>query len=231
MQEKNKIQLSTQNSTCIVISGTEGSGVTHTIKSICQNQQREKGKTLYLSTTYFSNEQLLPINRKKILHELSQCTLLAIDNLQNWYKIKKRAVDFLITLSYLCLQRKTTLLLGCSDEKKDITRSTEFGAATQHSRIRLKNPSYGEAVSLLKFLCEYENNIPKNIPEEIASFNGTYQQYINCLIHIRFQSKIKGVNLFALSKKERSEIFGLKYFFTQSQLRKAFIREWCEFNR
>ncbi len=58
----------------------------------------------------------------------------------------------------------------------------------------------------------------------ISNYNGTIQQYIHCLISIRFKSKVQNIKLNALSLGEIDALFEISKYFPKQQFRRCFIQ-------
>ena len=69
-------------------------------------------------------------------------------------------------------------------------------------RIEIKQLSGNNVFKVLKNLCEFENLITDNLMYVLSGYNGSIQQHINCLISIRFKSKVDNINIKLLSTDE-----------------------------
>jgi chromosomal replication initiation ATPase DnaA len=215
----------------IVISGKSGNGVTHLLNAIC-NEFKDK------KTAYITAEWLLQLNKinkhpqqlKALLNQFIKQDVIAIDNIQLLNK-KSKTSSLLFTeiLKAANLEGKL-LILGCSDNTKDLSKSKTYLSEFQFNRIDLKELSSMDMFTILKGLCTKEDEIPDNLIYLITNFNGTIQEHINCLISVRFKSKSLGIDLHKLKELEYETYFNLSSFFPKQQFRKHFIQCQLEFN-
>ncbi len=210
---------------CMVFHSQPGNGISTRLREINKNMTG-KLPCLYYSARHISGSLLKPSERKIWADNLFSYNLIILDDIDYWYNKKKAATDFIHWLTVKIRHSEGKVILGCSNPKKDWTRSVNFSAGFNHFRIEISNPSYIDILTLLQNLCQYEYCIPEKLLHHIALYNGTFSQYINCLISVRFQSKLNGLNLFKMSENEWNEKFKIKSFFPQYQLRKAFLSEW-----
>jgi chromosomal replication initiation ATPase DnaA len=224
-------QLITQQQNTIVISGKSGSGVTHLLNAIC-NEFKDK-KTAYITSEWLV--QLNKINKhpqqlKALINQFLKQDVIAIDNIQLLYK-KGKTTGLLFTeiLKATNLEKKL-LILGCSDNTKDLSKSKAYLSEFKFSRIDLKELSSKDMFSILKGLCTLEDDIPDSLLYLITSYNGTVQEHINCLISVRFKSKNLGINLITLKDEDFESHFSLSSYFPKQQFRKHFIQSKIDFN-
>ena len=93
------------------------------------------------------------------------------------------------------------------------------------NRIELKPLNSINVFKVLKNLCEYEKMIPENLIYAISGYNGSIQEHINCLISIRFKSKVEGIIIKSLSPEEIEGRFNIKNYFRKQQFRKCFKKD------
>ena len=225
-----------QNGKCqAIISGSPGSGVTHLLHAI-SNKWIEAGKMVLFTTgqsiIYILKKIESEEGRGRFKKYLLAYDMLAIDNFQFFYKKSFPLSNFISALVDECQKARKPFFIGCSNPSKDITRSKKYSKLFPLTRINLRNSSSQNVFRILKNLCEHEENIPEQLLYLISGYNGSMQEYINCLVSIRFKSKAEGIDLRSLSVEELEQIFTIKNYFPRQQLRKGFISElpllWME---
>lgn len=208
-----------------VVSGKQGSGVTHLLHALC-NKLISKGKNVLYTTGQSIIHILKRIGSegelKKFQNYLLSFELVAIDNIQFFYKKAVRFTHFISDLIQKFKPLQKSLFLGCSNPAKDFTKSKKYLNVLSLQRIELKTLGSSTIFRILKNLCEYEELIPERLLYVISGFNGSIQQYINCLVSIRFKSKIEGIDLTALSPGEIEKKFRIENYFPKQQFRKCF---------
>lgn len=216
---------------CIVISGKKGSGVTHLLNAVCNDCKKQK--TIYITAQWLL--QLTKINKhplqlKALLNQFLQQDVVAIDNIQLFYQKSKSSNQFFFDLMSAAISQQKLLVLGCSDDTKDITKSKALYSKYQFNRIDLKELGAVDVFKLLKKLCSPEDAIPDNLLQVISKFNGTVEEHINCLIAVRFKSKIIGISIDDLSEDELELKFNLAQYFPKQQFRKHLVQYKLDFN-
>jgi chromosomal replication initiation ATPase DnaA len=208
-----------------IISGKSGDGVSHLLHAIC-NKWIENGRNiLYISgqsLIYVLKKLKSQIDIKNFQSHLLSFEMLAIDNLQHFYKKSVRYSQFVLELIIKCKNTNKPLFLGCSNTKKDFTLSKKYSKLLSLQRIDLKPLSSRNVFRVLKNLCKHEPLISDELLYVISGYNGSVQQYINCLVSIRFKSKCDGINIKLLSPEKTEKTFNIKSFFPKQQLRKCF---------
>ena len=206
----------------IIVSGKSGSGITHLLHAITNNHSKKN--------VLFTNAQWIihlikkagPNNRLTDFQDyILSFDIIVIDNLQFFYKRSTQYSLFIINILKECERIKKPVVLGCSKPDCDLTRSRKNTKTLVFKRIELK-PLSGDCVfKVLKEMCIYEVSIPDKLLFVISDYNGTVQDYINCLISIRFRSKIENINLFSLSIEDLDQKFKIKDYFPKQQFRKC----------
>ena len=98
------------------------------------------------------------------------------------------------------------------------------------NRIELNQLSGYDVFKALKELCSTEDQLPEMLLYAISGYNGSIQQHINCLISIRFNTKLKEIKKANLSVEDFDKEFELKKYFPKQQFRKSFIQTQLMFN-
>lgn len=211
----------------IVISGSGGCGVTHLLNS-AGNFFEERNKVAKYITSEWLCEILrkmeIKSNRKEFLSELIDCDLLCIDNIQYFHRRKKEYQNFLMEIVQRMHSMGKKIILGCSKNRKDITRSKKIKWPENFVRIELQLLAGFTVFRLLKRLCTPEDRIPDSLLFLISGYNGSIEQYINCLISVRFRSRLIDFDMENADPKELEKEFNLKSYFPEQQLRRSFIQ-------
>jgi chromosomal replication initiation ATPase DnaA len=216
----------------LIISSNSGNGVTHLMHAICNKWAKENKNIYYIKSQtlcYFIKKIKTKLELINFQTQLLKYDLIAIDNIEYFYKKTKNLSSFIFELYIKCNERNIPLIFGCSNPKKDFTKIKSNSKLFNLKRIDLKQLNGIDVFKILKSLCEYETHIPDNLIYAISNYNGTVQQYINCLISIRFKSKIDGINLKDFSSDEIERYFNIKIYFNKQQFRKCFYNMQFEF--
>ena len=216
----------------LVVSGKKGSGVTHIICGLCNTYVYSKRNSIYItaqSLLYISSLLKTDNDYNLFFYHLSQQELIVIDNLQYFYKKSSKHTIFLLQIIHYTKLNKVPLVLGCSDDKKDITKSKTFIKGLKIKRIDLKEKSSYDIYVILNNLCSLEDQIPKALLYAISAYNGMVQEHINCLISIRFNPLLKIVSAKDLTAEDFDELFNLKSYFPTQQFRKCFPQMTFDF--
>ena len=210
-----------------ILSGNSGSGVTHLLNACC-NEYIRQGKNcifisiqsiLYIASLFKTDE-----DRSVFFNHVSKQDIIAIDNLQVLFNKSPKYVNFLLEIIQIAHANKVQVILGCSDLKKDITKSKKIMKDNRFLRIELKDLSSYDVLKTLKNLCSTEDQISDGLLYAISGYNGTIQQHIHCLISIRFNPLFKTVASKNLSISEFDELFQIKLYFPTQQFRKCFYQ-------
>ncbi|HRH10636.1 MAG TPA: DnaA/Hda family protein [Bacteroidia bacterium] len=216
----------------IVISGPGGCGVTHLLNS-AGNFFEERNKIAKYITAEWFCEIIRKMDSKSIqnefLNSLIDCDLLCIDNIQYFYRRKKEYQNFLLDIVVRMNSQGKKIILGCSKEQKDITRSKKIKWPDNFVRIELQTLAGFTVFRLLKRLCTPEDGIPDSLLFLISGFNGSIEQYINCLISIRFRTRLQNLAIDKADPKQLEELLNLKSYFPEQQLRRSFIQNSLPF--
>lgn len=220
--------------TSLIISGKSGSGVTHVLNALCNKYSNQNRKVLYITSQWLMQINKLlktETNREQFLIELSSYDVVAIDNIQFLYRKSQTNLNFVVQLIIHCKTIGKTVLIGCSDPKKDITKSKAFIKSYSLKRIELRELSSYDVFTALKHLCFPEDQLPDSLLYAISGYNGMIQQHINCLISVRFNPLLKTLNIEAMSVEELDKLFNLKTYFPKQQFRKCFIQYTLDFEK
>ncbi len=209
---------------CYIISGDTGFGVTHLINAAC-NYLNNKGKVIYVTSQWLiqilktckSDKALYLLREEFIAYDL-----IAIDNTQVLYRKALMYQQFIIDLIERCKTEHKWLILGNSDQKKDFTRSKKNIGLIKLKRIELKELSSLDVFTGLRSLCSLEDRIPDNLLYAISGYNGSFSQHVNCLIAIRFKSRIQGLDIIKMTHEELIQAFDIGSYFQRQQFRKCF---------
>lgn len=149
-----------------IISASPGNGVTHLIHAIC-NEWVDKGKNiLYItgqSIVYILKKIKSQIDLNKFQSHLLSFEMLAIDNIQFFYKKSVHFSQFALSLINKCKGMNKPLFLGCSQPDRDFTKSKKHSKIISLQRIELKPLSSINVFEAFKNLCEHERLISENL--------------------------------------------------------------------
>ena len=224
--EKNEIS-------SIIISGESGSGITHIINAICNTHLHQNKKVIYITTQWllYINKLLITESEKEQFNSfILAYDSIAIDNIQFLHRKTKQQSNFILSLIKLIQEHEKIILLGCSNSNKDITKSKKIMQGIILNRIDLNQLSGYDVFKALKELCSTEDQLPEMLLYAISGYNGSIQQHINCLISIRFNTKLKEIKKANLSVEDFDKEFELKKYFPKQQFRKSFIQTQLMFN-
>lgn len=227
----NNIQ--TDNSS-LIISGKSGSGVTHVLNALCNNYSNQNKKVFYITSQWLVHINKLfktETNSALFLCELNFYDVIAIDNIQFLYRKSQTNLNFIIHLIKHFKTIGKTMLIGCSEPKKDITKSKAFIKIVSLKRIELNELCSYDVFNALKHLCFPEDQLPDSLLYAISGYNGMMQQHINCLISVRFNPLLKTLNIATMSVEELDKLFNLKSYFPKQQFRKCFIQYKLDFEK
>ncbi len=225
--EKNEIS-------SIIISGESGSGITHIINAICNTHLHQNKRVIYITTQWllYINKLLITESEKEQFNSfILAYDSIAIDNIQFLHRKTKQQSNFILSLIKLIQEHEKIILLGCSNSNKDITKSKKIMQGIILNRIDLNQLSGYDVFKALKELCSTEDQLPEMLLYAISGYNGSIQQHINCLISIRFNTKLKEIKKANLSVEDFDKEFELKKYFPKQQFRKSFIQTQLMFNQ
>ena len=208
-----------------ILSGKSGSGVTHYLSGICNQYIFEGEKVIYITAqSIVFVKALLKTDEDYNLffQELSRQKLIAIDNVQFFYKKSSKQIQFLFQIIQYARLAKVQLILGCSNLHKDISKSKKLMQGLKFKRVELKELSSYDVFRVLKNLCTPEDQIPTALLYAISAYNGMVQQHVHCLIAIRFHPLLKVITPKDLSIEDFDELFNIKSYFPTQQFRKCF---------
>ncbi len=212
----------------VLLKGEKGSGVTHLLHAGANKVKLSKQKVCVITSEWIVQMCKLSTSAKKkkeIQRYFLKHDIVFIDNLQFFYRKSAAYLNFLKQIVDELLIKNKKVILGCSDKAKDVTKSKNFKFTTQFKRLRLKSSSSLSVFKILKNLCSPEDNIPDHLIYLISGYNGTAQQYINCLVSIRFKSKMDEVDLTHMSSEELESRFNIRSYFPQQQLRRHLLQK------
>lgn len=218
----------------IILTGSNGSGVTHLLNAICNSFIKKNKNLLFITAQWliYINKNLKnKEDKEKFFDSLKKYDVIAIDNLQFIYRKTKQQSNFILEIIHQTINENASILLGCSDFKKDFTKKKQIRNDLKLKRIELKQLSSLAIFRLLKHLCSAEDNIPDNLIYAISGYNGSIQQHINCLISLRFNMKSQKLNAKEISIEEFDKQFDLKKYFQKQQLRKCFSQTQLKFTK
>jgi hypothetical protein len=212
----------------MVLKGEKGSGVTHLLHAGANKIKLSKHKVCVITAEWIV--QMCKVStsvqkKKEIQRFFLKHDAVFIDNLQFFYRKSSAYLDFLKEIVDELLAKNKKVILGCSDKTKDVTKSKKFKFSIPFKRLRLKSSSSLSVFKILKNLCSAEDNIPDHLIYLISGYNGTAQQYINCLVSIRFKSKLDEIDLTHLSAEDLESRFNIRSYFPQQQLRKHLLQK------
>jgi Bacterial dnaA protein len=215
-----------------IISGKQGSGVTHILNAICNKGLSKNRKVIYITgqwLIHFLKSAKSKSELKKITDYLLLFDLIAIDNIQFLHRKSQvnsqKIMDLLIQMRY----SGKTIILGCSEQGKDFSRTKKFEKVFSWRRYELKELSGYDIFCGLKSLCAPEDNIPDKLLYAISAYNGTMQEHINCLISLRFNLKLRKFKDERFTFEQFNEEFELKKYFPQQQFRRTYIQSQMMF--
>lgn len=222
-----KSELKSSTISSLIISGESGSGVTHILNAICNTQLQQNKKVMFITAQWLlyinkllkTDSEKYQFNSFIITHDV-----VAIDNIQFLHRKTKQQSNFILSLIQLIQDNQKTIILGCSNLSKDITKSKKIMQGIRLKRIELNQLSGYDVFKALKQLCSPEDQLPEMLLYAISGYNGMIQQHINCLISVRFNPKLKEIKTNNLSIEEFDKVFELKKYFPKQQLRKSFIQ-------
>ena len=222
-----KSQIANGQISSLVISGNSGSGVTHLLNAICNELVNQNKKVMYITSQwmmYLTKKLKTESDKEKIINHFKSFDAIAIDNIQFLYRKTKRHTKFIFDAIRHFVSSSKLVLLGCSDPNKDVSKSNKMMDDILLKRIDLCELSSHDVFQVMKSLCVREDNIPDQLIYDISGYNGTIQQQINCLISIRFKSKVQNIKLNALSLGEIDVLFEISKYFPKQQFRRCFIQ-------
>ena len=222
-----KSQIANGQISSLVISGNSGSGVTHLLNAICNELVNQNKKVMYITSQwmmYLTKKLKTESDKEKIINHFKSFDAIAIDNIQFLYRKTKRHTKFIFDAIRHFVSSSKLVLLGCSDPNKDVSKSNKMMDDILLKRIDLCELSSHDVFQVMKSLCVREDNIPDQLIYDISGYNGTIQQQINCLISIRFKSKVQNIKLNALSLGEIDALFEISKYFPKQQFRRCFIQ-------
>lgn len=213
--------------TISLLYGNKGSGVTHLLNAYANYLLHKNTKVFYITSQW-----LIHINKElktdeelnEFLNFILSNDLIVIDNTQCFYKRSVKHKHFIYELLKQSKQRGKIVLLGCSLPEKDFTKTKEFRSLFNIRRVQIRSSASEMVFKMLKGLCTVEDRVPDKLLYLISGYNGTPQQYINCLISIRFKSRIDNQDLYALSLEELESRFKIRNYFPKQQFRKTFLQ-------
>ncbi len=211
----------------LIISGDSGSGITHIINAICNTQLQQNKRVMYITTQwllYIYKLLITESEKEQFYNFILAHDSVAIDNIQFLHRKTKNQSNFILSLIKLIQNNQKTIILGCSNTSKDITKSKKIMQGIRLNRIELNQLSGYDVFKALKQLCSLEDQIPELLLYAISGYNGMIQQHINCLISVRFNPKLKELKTSNWSVEEFEKEFELKNYFPKQQLRKSFIQ-------
>ncbi|MFN8231053.1 MAG: DnaA/Hda family protein [Bacteroidia bacterium] len=231
-QEIECLKNETVNLSPFIISANSGNGVTHLLHAICNKWINENKNIYYIKSQtlcYFIKKIKSQTELSNFQTQLLNYDLIAIDNIEYFYKKTKTLKNFIFELYNKCNERRIPIIFGCSNPNKDFTKTKSNLKSFNLKQIELKPLNGFDVFNLLKNLCEHETLIPDNLIYVISNYNGTAQEYINCLISIRFKSKLDGIDLKDLSSDDIENQFNIKKYFKKQQFRKCLHKMQFEF--
>jgi chromosomal replication initiation ATPase DnaA len=210
-----------------ILSGKSGSGVTHLLNALCHDYIRQ-GKNgivismqsiLYIASLLKTEEDVFIF-----FNHISKQNVIAIDNLQYIFNKSKKQLSFFLQIIQFAHSSHVKIILGCSDLKKDITKSKKIMKDIQFQRIELKDLSSYDVFKALKNLCSMEDEISDGLLYAISGYNGSIKQHVHCLIAIRFNPLFKTMASKNLSISDFDDLFQIKSYFPTQQFRKCFYQ-------
>lgn len=216
----------------IVLSGPKGSGITHLLNACGNLAEGEGNAVAYLTAEWMFElkKQIRTVEDKvEFIKWWKGHDLVCIDNLQCYYRKSKEHSAFLFEMIDILIRNKKKVVLGNSDPLKDISRSGSYPWPKDLKRLELQ-PAPGFAVfKMLKRLVTPEDMIPEKLLFVISGYNGNAQQYINCLVSVRFKSRMLKLDLFKMSEEEMEQTFAIRSYFPEQQFRRGFVQQSMHF--
>lgn len=222
----------TNEAESLIFSGSNGSGVTHLLNAICNSQIKQNKKVFFITAQwliYVKKNLKTQADKEAFINSILKHDVIAIDNIQFFYRKTKHQNQFIHNIISKTANSNKLVFLGCSEPQKDFSKSKKIKKTLALKRVELLQLSSFDVYSILKNLCSLEDNIPDNLLYAISGYNGSIQQYINCLISIRFNISSQNIPSQELSIEEFDDIFNLKKYFHKQQLRKCFIQTQLKF--
>jgi len=210
-----------------IFSGKSGSGVTHLLHALCNDFLSQEKKSIYISSqSLLYIVYLLKTDEDKsvFFNHLAKQDVIAIDNLQFIFNKSSKQLTFFLQIIQFAHSHHVKIILGCSDLKKDITKSKKTMKGLPFNRLVLKDLSSYDVFKTLKNLCSIEDQISDGLLYAISGYNGTIQQHVHCLISIRFNPLFKTLASKNLSIADFDELFKIKSYFPTQQFRKCFYQ-------
>ena len=208
----------------VYVYGESGNGISHLLNAVCNEFIRNGKRVALISTRWLriflkenkSLYQITDFQKSLLIYDL-----IAIDNLEELRISSVRLNRFISDLVNNACECKKRVILGCSNGNKislkHISTDKEF------FRIKLKKINAEATLNLLNYLSEYDLKISKEIVRNIARYNGTIQEYINCLISIRYNDNLsEGRDDLRLNNLDYAV---LRKYFNGPQLRKCFLKD------
>lgn len=211
----------------LIISGESGSGITHILNALCNTQLQQNKRVMYITAQwllYIYKLLITESEKEQFYNFILTHDSVAIDNIQFLHRKTKNQSNFILNIIKLIQNQNKTIVLGCSNSNKDITKSKKIMQGILLKRIELNQLSSYDVFKALKQLCSPEDQLPELLLYAISGYNGVIQQHINCLISVRFNPKLKEIKTHNLSVEEFDKTFELKKYFPKQQLRKSFIQ-------
>ena len=210
-----------------LLHGNKGSGVTHLLNSYANYLLYENRKVFYITAQW-----LIHINKElrtdkevnDFLNFILSNDFIVIDNTQCFYKRSVKHKHFIYELLKQSTHRGKNVLLGCSLPERDFTKTKEFKSLFDIRRVQIRSSASEMVFKMLKGLCTFEDRVPDKLLYLISGYNGSAQQYINCLISIRFKSRVENIDLTVLSLEELERSFKIKSYFPKQQFRRTFMQ-------
>jgi chromosomal replication initiation ATPase DnaA len=217
--------ITTKNGIPTLLSAQSGNGVTHLLHALCNQSIVMGKKAIYINgQTFVFILKRLKGNQEKeeFLNHLLSFDMLALDNIQFLHKKSKLIIPFFNSLMTEANKLNKEVYLGCSNPIKDFTKVKKLNVTL--NRVEIKSFSSLTIFNMLRNLCEFEKDIPESLLYTLSSYNGTMQQYINCLISIRFKSKASGIDLHSIQPENFESELNLYHYFPKQQFRKCFYQ-------
>jgi chromosomal replication initiation ATPase DnaA len=207
-----------------LVTADSGNGVTHLLNAVC-NKWISLGKKVvcysarsivYILKKLKSHTALKGFRNYLLLHDL-----LVVDSIQYFYRKSRRYTGFLLDLFKEFREAQKPVIMGCSKPQKDFTRPLKN--AVTINPVHIKPLSGIDVFRILKHLCEFECHIPESLLYAISSYNGSVNEYINCLVSLRFKTRCNGTEIPDVAWEELDRLFSLKSYFPKQQFRKGFV--------
>ena len=221
---KNNFITADEHNSRILISGESGNGVTHLLNATCNLFIQHEKKAILISSRWIKqlfNDQPESGFTDGLITHLCNFDLVAIDNTEIIHSKSPVGLVFICQLIGKAAASSIKLLFGCNKPNRN-----PLGGITQHvhiNEIKIKNINVESTLSLLKYLIEHESKISEKLVRKIVMYNGTAQQYINCLINLRYCTQNYKSTLHEGEINFNFQDF--RKFFSYPQLRKCFMNE------